>query len=152
VISPYVLGDHCSRPRVALSSSGTPRLLFTASSPRSSSSPAPRSHPPARCASSRPGLCFANADLAVPTIAQSDCGSPTAQRGRLHAAVNDNSSKGRNSSIGLSRPTTARMIPPRRRSIGPNSAEGSKPLPISFGTGSSNPFPSSGESSANLPT
>jgi hypothetical protein len=66
-------------------------------------------------------------------------------------AVNDDSSRRRNSSIGLPRPTTARMIPPRRRSIGPNSAEASKLLPISRGTGSSNPFPSSGESCANLP-
>jgi hypothetical protein len=32
---------------------------------------------------------------------------------------------------GLPRPTTARMIPPRRRSIGPNSAKASKPLPLS---------------------
>jgi hypothetical protein len=38
------------------------------------------------------------------------------QRGRLHAAVNDDSSRRRNSSIGLPRPTTARMMPPRRRS------------------------------------
>jgi hypothetical protein len=44
------------------------------------------------------------------------------------------------------RPTTARMIPPARRSIGLNSAHASKTLPISRGTGSSNPFPSSGES------
>jgi hypothetical protein len=72
------------------------------------------------------------------------------QRGRLHAAVNDDSSRRRNSSIGLQRPTTARMMPPRRRSIGPNSADASKPLPISRGTGNSNPFPSSGESPANL--
>jgi hypothetical protein len=73
----------------------------------------------------------------------------TAQRGRLHAAVNDNSSRRRNSSIGLPRPATARMIPPRRRSIGPNSADGSKPLPISCGTGSSNPASSCGESATN---
>jgi hypothetical protein len=68
------------------------------------------------------------------------------QRRRLHAGVNDDSSRRRNSSIGLPRPTTARMMPPRRRSIGSNSAEASKPLPISRGTGRSNPFPSSGES------
>jgi len=45
----------------------------------------------------------------------------------------------------LIRPKT-RMIPPRRRSIGLNSAEASKPLLISRGTGSLNPFSSSGES------
>ena len=49
----------------------------------------------------------------------------------------------------LIRPKT-RMIPPRRRSIGLNSAEASKPLLISRGTGSLNPFSSSGESTANL--
>jgi hypothetical protein len=32
------------------------------------------------------------------------------QRGRLHAAVNDDSSRHRNSSIGLPRPTIARYI------------------------------------------
>ena len=45
------------------------------------------------------------------------------QRGRLPAAVNDDSSRRRNSSVGLPRPTTARMIPPRRRPTGPNSAK-----------------------------
>ena len=44
------------------------------------------------------------------------------------------------------RPTTARMIPPRRRSIGLNSTDTSKPLLISRGTEISNPLPSSGES------
>ena len=52
----------------------------------------------------------------------------------------------RNSSIGLPRPTTARVVPPRRLSIGPNPTEASKPLPIWRGTEISNPFPSSGES------
>jgi len=52
----------------------------------------------------------------------------------------------RNSSIGLARPTTARVIPPRRLSIGPNPTEASKPLPIWRGTEISNPFSSSGES------
>ena len=33
----------------------------------------------------------------------------------------------RNSSIGLPRPTTARVVPPRRLSIGPNPTEASKP-------------------------
>jgi hypothetical protein len=71
------------------------------------------------------------------------------QRGCLHAAVNDDSWRP-GTAIDLPRPTTTRMVPPRRRSISPNSAETSKPLPISRGTGSSNPFPSSGESNANL--
>ena len=53
----------------------------------------------------------------------------------------------RNSSIGLARPTTARVIPPPRRpSIRPNPTEATKPLPIWRGTEISNPFPSSGES------
>ena len=43
-------------------------------------------------------------------------------------------------------PTTARVIAPRRLSIGPNPTEASKPLPIWRGTEISNPFPSSGES------
>jgi hypothetical protein len=64
------------------------------------------------------------------------------QRGRLHSTVSGGSSSRRNSSIGLPRPTTARMIPPRRGSIGLNSAEAPKPLLISRGTGSSNPLPS----------
>jgi hypothetical protein len=51
-----------------------------------------------------------------------------------------------NSSIGLPRPTTARVIPPRRLSIGPNSTEASKPLAIWRGTEISNPVLSSGES------
>ena len=52
----------------------------------------------------------------------------------------------RNSSIGLPRPTTARVVPPRRLSIGPNPTEASKPLPIWRGTRSSNPFRSSRQS------
>ena len=52
----------------------------------------------------------------------------------------------RNSSIGLPRPTTARVVPPRRLSIGPNPTEASKPLPIWRGTEISNPFPSSRQS------
>jgi len=48
--------------------------------------------------------------------------------------------------IGLPRPTTARVLPPRRPSVGPNPTEASKPLPIRRGTEISNPFPSSGES------
>jgi hypothetical protein len=40
----------------------------------------------------------------------------------------------RNSSFGLPKPTTARVIPPRRPSIGPNPTEASKPLPIWRGT------------------
>ena len=40
----------------------------------------------------------------------------------------------------------ARIIPPRRHRSVQNSDETSKPLPVSCGTESSNPFPSSGES------
>src|SRR5262249_31569382 len=50
---------------------------------------------------------------------------PTA--GHLHSAVRGGSSSPRNSSVGLPRQTTARMIPPRRGSIGPNSGEAAKP-------------------------
>jgi hypothetical protein len=60
--------------------------------------------------------------------------------------VSGGSLRRRNSSIGLPRPTTARVIPPRRLSIGPNPTEASKPLPTWRGTEISNPFPSSGES------
>ena len=52
----------------------------------------------------------------------------------------------RNSSIRLLRPATARVIPPRRLSIGPDLTEASKPLPIRRGIEISNPFPSSGQS------
>jgi hypothetical protein len=57
------------------------------------------------------------------------------QRGRLHPTVSGGSSSRRNSSIGLPRPTTARMIPAAPRVDRPNSAEASKPLLISRGTG-----------------
>ena len=52
----------------------------------------------------------------------------------------------RNSSIGLPRPTTTWMIPPRRRSIDPIPTEASNQLSIWRGTEISNPFRSSGES------
>jgi hypothetical protein len=75
------------------------------------------------------------------------------QRGRLHSTVNGGSSSRRNSSIGLPRAddcsddTAAPTVD--RPQLG-RSAEASKPLLISRGTGSSNPFPSSGESDTNL--
>ena len=50
------------------------------------------------------------------------------------------------SSIGLPRPTTARVVPPRRLSIGPNPTEASKPQPSWRGTEISNPFPCGCES------
>jgi len=53
----------------------------------------------------------------------------------LHSTVSGGSSSRRNSSIGSPSLTTVRMIPPRRRSIGLNSAEASKLLLISRGTG-----------------
>jgi hypothetical protein len=49
----------------------------------------------------------------------------------------------------LPRPTTARMIPPRRRSTGPNSAKARNRCLSRAELGSSNPFPSSAESAAN---
>jgi hypothetical protein len=61
------------------------------------------------------------------------------QRGRRHSAVCGGSSSRRKGSIGLLRPTTARMIPAPTVDR-PNSDETSKPLPISRGTHSSNPF------------
>jgi len=66
--------------------------------------------------------------------------------GRLHSAANDDSSRRRNSSVSFAEPTAARMILPHRRSIGPNSAEASKPLLIARGTEFSNPLSSSEES------
>jgi len=68
------------------------------------------------------------------------------QRGRLHFGGEWCSLSPRNSSIGLPRPTTARIIPLRQRSIDRNPTEVLKPLPIWRGTEISNPFPSSGES------
>ena len=56
----------------------------------------------------------------------------------------------RNSSIGLPRPTTARVIPPRRLSTGLNPTEASKPLPIWRGTEISNLFSSSAESATKI--
>jgi len=47
--------------------------------------------------------------------------------GTFISAVSGGSLGRPNSSIGLPRPTTIRMIPPRRRSIGPNPTEASKP-------------------------
>src|SRR6516162_2560171 len=56
------------------------------------------------------------------------------------------SSSRRNLSIDLAETDAARIIPPRRHRSVQNSDETSKPLPVSCGTESSNPFPASGES------
>jgi hypothetical protein len=66
--------------------------------------------------------------------------------GRRIRSVSGGSSSHHNSSIGLPRPTTARMIRRADGSVGPNPREVPKPLTISHGTERSNPFPSSGES------
>ena len=101
-----------------------------------------------RCSRPRPWLRerrrwhkFQFRDASLPPIAW----APSIRR------VSGGSLSRRNSSIGLARPTTARVIPPPRRpSIRPNPTEATKPLPIWRGTEISNPFPSSGESDANL--
>jgi hypothetical protein len=51
------------------------------------------------------------------------CPAITNSAGALISAVSDGSLNHRSSSIGLPGPTTARMIPPRRMSIGPNPTE-----------------------------
>ena len=75
-----------------------------------------------------------------------DTSPPPNSVGAFISAVSDGSLSRRNSSIGLRRPMTARMILPRRRLIGPNPTEASEPLPVWRGTEISNPFPSSEES------
>ena len=75
-----------------------------------------------------------------------DASPPPTAWGPSFRRVSGGSLCRRNSSIGLPRPTTARVVPPRRLSIGPNPTEASKPLPIWRGTEISNPFHSSGES------
>jgi hypothetical protein len=67
-----------------------------------------------------------------------------------HSAVSGGSSNVRTANRFLRRElANARMKPPRPTGAWLVSDETSKPLPICRGTGSSNPFPSSEESSAN---
>jgi len=76
-----------------------------------------------------------------------DASPPPTAWGPSFRRVSGGSLCRRNSSIGLPRPTTARVVPPRRLSIGSNPTEASKPQPSWRGTEISNPFPSSRESS-----